>query len=104
MEELPKSFQAFKTDFPAVNEAYDALGSAAHEAGPLDARTRRLVKLAISIGGRLEGAVRAHVRQAKDAGVSIEELEHVALLGLTTIGLPSTIAARSWIHDELKLS
>jgi len=104
MEELPKPFQDFKRDFPTVHESYEALASAAHDAGPLDPKTRRLVKLGISIGGRLEGAVRAHTRQAKDAGLSVEELEHVALLALTTIGLPTTVAARSWIRDELGLS
>lgn len=104
MNELPQPFQDFTRDYPQVAQAYEALGGAAHEAGPLDERTRRLVKLAIAVGGRLEGAVRAHARQAKAAGVPTEELDHVVLLALTTIGLPSTVAARTWIRDELKLS
>ena len=70
--------------------------AAAHESGPLDERTRRLVKLAISVGARLEGAVRSHAWQAKDAGVTEAEIDHVVLLSLTTIGLPSMVAARTW--------
>ena len=103
-DELPQPFQDFTKDFPQVAEAYEQLGSAAHEAGPLDERTRRLVKLAISVGGRLEGAVRAQTRQAKTAGISDAELDHVILLALTTIGLPSTVAARTWVRDELRSS
>ena len=104
MSELPQPFQDFNKHFPPVAQAYEALAAATHEAGPLDDRTRRLVKLAIAIGGRLEGAVRAHARQAKDRGVSDAELDHVILLALTTIGLPSSVAARTWIRDELGLT
>ncbi len=104
MSELPQPFQDFNKNFPRVAEAYEALAAAAHQGGPLDERTRRLVKLAIAIGGRLEGAVRAHARQAREKGVTDAELDHVVLLALTTIGLPSTVAARTWIRDELSLS
>jgi alkylhydroperoxidase/carboxymuconolactone decarboxylase family protein YurZ len=100
-DDLPQPFQEFTNKFPKVAEAYEALGSAAHEGGPLDDRVRRLVKLAIAVGGRLEGAVRAQARQAKESGVSDAELDHVVLLALTTIGLPSAVAARTWIRDEL---
>ena len=104
MNELPQPFQDFNKDYPNVAQAYEALAAAAHDAGPLDERARRLVKLAIAVGGRLEGAVRAHARLAKAAGVSEAELDHVVLLALTTIGLPSTVAARTWIRDELRPS
>jgi 4-carboxymuconolactone decarboxylase len=104
MAELPQPFQDFTRDFPEVASRYEALAAAAHEGGPLDERTRRLVKLAIAIGGRLEGAVRAHARQAREKGVTDAELDHVVLLALTTMGLPSTVAARTWIRDEFASS
>ncbi len=100
-EELPQPYQDFTKQHPKIAEAYEALGSATHEAGPLDDRTRRLIKLAIAVGGRLEGAVRAQARQARAMGVSNEELDHVVMLALTTIGLPSTVAARTWVLDAL---
>ena len=103
-DELPQPYQDFTKQHPKVAEAYEALGSAAHEAGPLDDRVRRLVKLAIAVGGRLEGAVRAQARQARAMGMSDAEIDHVALLALTTIGLPSTVAARTRIRDELSSS
>jgi alkylhydroperoxidase/carboxymuconolactone decarboxylase family protein YurZ len=46
--------------------------------------------------------VHAHTRKALAVGVSAEELRHVAILALPTIGLPSTVAALSWIEHVLE--
>jgi alkylhydroperoxidase/carboxymuconolactone decarboxylase family protein YurZ len=96
---IPKRFKKFKEDFPQVASAYEALGDAVHNAGPLDDKTRALVKLGISAGARLEGGFHSHVRKAIDAGVTKEEMVHAVLLALPTIGLPSMMAALSWIDD-----
>ena len=96
---VPKRFKKFKEDFPQVASAYEALGDAVHNAGPLDDKTRALVKLGISAGARLEGGFHSHVRKAIDAGVTKEEMVHAVLLALPTIGLPSMMAALSWIDD-----
>ncbi len=101
MRELPPAFMQLAADHPAVHQAYEDLAKAAHESGPLDARTRHLVKLAIAVGARLEGALRSHVWQAREAGISEAELDHVILLSLTTIGLPSMVAARTWMKAAL---
>lgn len=101
MHKLPKRFQKFVTDYPKVARAYEALGDEVHAAGTLDEKTRALVKLAISVGGRLEGAVHAHVRRAVAVGVEPEEIRHTVLLSLSTIGLPSMMAAFSWVDDVL---
>ncbi len=99
--ELPQAFLDVQRDHPAVMEAYEALASAVHDVGPLDTQTRRLVKLAIAVGARLEGAVRSHAHQAREAGVTAAEMDHVIMLSLTTIGLPSMVAARTWVRDTL---
>ncbi len=104
MAKPPKRFQKFSKDYPKVAKAYEQLGEAVHAAGPLNDNTRALVKLGISIGARLEGAVHSHVRKALDLGVRPEELRQVAILALPTIGLPSVMAALSWIDDVLKKS
>jgi 4-carboxymuconolactone decarboxylase len=101
MSKIPKRFLKFGDDYPEVAKAYEAMGDAVHSAGPLDPKTRALVKLGISVGARLEGAVHSHVRKALAAGVTAEELRHVALLSLPTIGLPSMMAAMSWIDDTV---
>jgi alkylhydroperoxidase/carboxymuconolactone decarboxylase family protein YurZ len=100
--ELPAIVQRFIEQHPDVWEAYNKLGQTAAEAGPLDEKAERLVKLAIAVGGGLEGAVRSHTRRGSALGLSPEELQHVAMLGITTVGWPSAFAALSWIHDELE--
>jgi 4-carboxymuconolactone decarboxylase len=99
MSQIPKRYLKFKEDYSDVATAYESMGTAVHQAGPLDEKTRALIKLAVSTGARLEGAVHSHVRKALSAGASKEEMHHVALLALPTIGFPSMMAALSWIDD-----
>ena len=89
---IPKRYKQFKNDFADVANAYEKLGETVHQNGPLDAKTRALIKVAISTGARLEGAVHSHTRKAIAAGATKEELRHVAILSLPTIGLPSMMA------------
>lgn len=101
MSEIPKIFKKFQDEYPEVSQAYEKLGNAIHKAGPLDDKTRALIKLAISTGARLEGAVHSHARKALEAGCSVDEIKQTVMLALPTIGLPSTMAAMSWIEDIL---
>lgn len=102
MSKIPKRYMKFKEDYTEVAEAYESMGDAVHKAGPLDDKTRALIKLAISTGARLEGAVHSHTRKALKVGAVPEELRQVALLSLPTIGLPSMMAALSWIDDVIE--
>ncbi len=96
---LPEQFISFMDEYPEIHRHYEALGKACHEAGPLDAGTRRLVKLALSIACGSEGAVHAQVRRALDEGVPEEALKQIALLAIPTIGFPKSMAALTWIKD-----
>lgn len=102
MSELPKAFLSFRKQFPAVVEAYEALGAAAHQSGPLDDKTRELAKLAIAIGARQEGAVHSHTHRALEAGASRDEIMNVLALAVTSIGFAPTVAAYTWINDALE--
>lgn len=99
--ELPDVLREFAAKYPRVWEAYNRLGEATTQAGPLDERTQRLVKLAIAIGAGREGAVHSHARRALKAGIAPEELIHVGLLAITTIGWSGAFAAITWIMDVL---
>ena len=101
MSQLPKRFEKLHQDHPAVAKAYEALGKAVHTSGPLAEKTRALIKLAISTGAGLEGAVHSHTRKLFELGISKEEIRQTVLLALPTIGLPSTMAAMSWVDDIL---
>ena len=97
---LPNQFEQFKKDHSAVWKAFNELGDRCHQAGPLDQKTRRLVKLALAVGAGLEGATHSAVRNARAAGVNPEELRHVALLAITTLGFPASMRALTWIADD----
>lgn len=99
--EPPKRFVEFSRRFPDIARAYEALAEATQAAGPLDARTRCLVKLAISAGAGREGAVHSHARRALAAGCTPEEIRHVVLLATTTLGFPSMMAVMTWVEDVL---
>lgn len=97
----PKAFQSFSERFPKIGEAWNLLGEASVD-GPLDAKTCRLIKLAVSIGSRSEGATHSAVRKALAAGASPEELYQVVALAASTVGLPNAVAAFTWIEDVVK--
>ncbi|WP_337866109.1 carboxymuconolactone decarboxylase family protein [Ignavibacterium sp.] len=99
MSDIPKRFEKFQKEFPEISKAYEMLGNAVHSAGPLDNKTRALIKLAISTGARLEGAVHSHTRKALESGCTKEEIKQTIMLALPTLGLPSTMAALSWVED-----
>ena len=102
MPKLPKRFVEFTKSYPAIANTYDRLGRAVHGAGPLNEKTRALIKVAISIGARLEGGAHSHVRKALEAGAKKEELYQIALLAIQTIGFPAAMAGMSWIDDVMK--
>jgi AhpD family alkylhydroperoxidase len=102
MTYLPEQFKKFQQDYPEIFQAYENLGSSVHSAGPLNEKTRSLIKLAIAAGARLEGAVKSHTRKALDAGCTLEEVKQTVLIGLPTIGFPSTVAILSWMEEVIE--
>ncbi len=98
-EDLPSGAGDVARTYPEVWTAFSALGKACAEAGPLDGRTARLVKLALAVGTLSEGAVHSHARRALADGLAKEELKHVALLAIPTLGFPQGVKALTWIED-----
>lgn len=100
---MPKPSTAaeqIRAKYPAIWQAFSNLAQACHDAGPLDEKTRRLVKLAIAVGAGTEGGTHSAVRHASEAGLTIQEMEHVVLLSITTVGIPAAGRALTWIHDK----
>ena len=98
-EDLPSGAGRLAERHPDVWAAYGDLGAAVADAGPLDAKTRRLVKLALAIGKESEGAVHSHVRRGLAEGITPQEMHHVMLLSIPTLGLPAAVKALTWIDD-----
>jgi alkylhydroperoxidase/carboxymuconolactone decarboxylase family protein YurZ len=99
---LPAGAAIVARRHPKIWAAYQELGAACADSGPLDSRTRRLVKLALAVASESEGAVHSHTRRGADEGLTREELLHVALLAIPSLGLAKAVAAMTWIEDVLK--
>ena len=88
---------------PEIYDAYSAFGRAVHEqGGPLDERTRWLVKVATSAALGLGKAQLTHMAKAVAAGCSAEELEHTLLLIAPTAGFPRMMEALERFREFLR--
>ena len=96
---MPGAAGELAEDYPDIWTAYEALGKATAEAGPLTDRERRLVKLALAIGAGSEGAVHSHTRRARSEGIEGSAIAQVALLAIGPLGLPRAVAAKTWTED-----
>jgi alkylhydroperoxidase/carboxymuconolactone decarboxylase family protein YurZ len=94
----PKTYTSFIARYPKLGEAWQTIAEAGNE-GPLDARTVRLVKLAVAVGAMREGAVHASVRKALAMGISREEIAQVVALAAGTLGMPATVAIHTWTDE-----
>jgi len=102
MTYLPNIYKEFQQQFPEISKAYDELALKCHSWGPLDAKTRRLIKLGIAIGLSSEGGVRSHARRALVEGTTVNELRHAVLMAFTTVGFPTMIAAMKWVDEVIQ--
>jgi AhpD family alkylhydroperoxidase len=96
---LPAPYERFRREHARLWGAFDRLGATAADDGPLDARTRELVRLGMAAAARSESAVRSHVHRALEAGASREEVEHAVVLAITTVGFPAMMAALTWAQE-----
>lgn len=96
---MPTFTRDFRESHPQIWEAFNQLADKCHNGGPLDEKGRRLVKVALAMGAGIEGGTHSAVRNARAAGVTQEELEHIAILAITTIGFPAAMRALAWIND-----
>lgn len=96
---LSKAFQAFVAEAPEQSQAWMAAVQKLDAACALDKKTERLAYLAVLAALRLESGVPFHVKLAKEAGASREEVISAILVGLPAAGhavtqaLPSALEA-----------
>ncbi len=98
LPEAPKLHVEFVQRYPKLADAWRTIAEAGAD-GPLDAKSQRLVKIAVSVGAMREGAVHAGVRKALGEGIDQAEIEQVVALAAGTIGLPAAAAAYTWMRD-----
>ncbi|BDU72757.1 carboxymuconolactone decarboxylase family protein [Mesoterricola silvestris] len=91
---IRENLDAMIAKHPEIYEAYERYGRAVHEqGGPLDERTRWLIKLAVSASQGLAKAQITHMAKARAAGCTGEEIEHAILLIAPTAGFPRMMEA-----------
>jgi len=89
-----ENFNYFKEKHSEIAAAYDRFGQLVHEqGGPLDAKTRWLIKVAVSAASQYDFALHTHIEKALAAGCSHEEIEHSILLVAPTAGFPKAMGA-----------
>ena len=96
------AYRVFLTEAPAHAQAWMTAAQGLGAASALDARTEELAYLAVLAALRLESGVPFHVRHAKAAGASRDEVISALLVGLPAAGtgvtacLPAALRA----YDE----
>jgi alkylhydroperoxidase/carboxymuconolactone decarboxylase family protein YurZ len=72
-----------------IYDAYENFERLVHEkGGPIDDKTRWLIKIAISASCQYEHALSTHILKALKSGFTREEIEHAILLVAPTAGFP----------------
>jgi AhpD family alkylhydroperoxidase len=89
---------------PETMKAFSALAAAATAPGVLDARTKELVALAISVAVRCDGCVGFHAKAALAQGASREEVTEVIAVAFYMGGGPSFIYGAQALeaYDQFK--
>lgn len=100
-EKLPEHFTRFVKKYGEVWQAHQNLTDACAKYGPLDRKTRELIKVAISGAANLETAVERHAIMAVQEGAKKEEIYQALLLLITSVGFSRASAALKWAERAL---
>ena len=95
----PESIKRFKGAFPKSWELYAGLEDSCYQEGPLDEKTCRLIKAAVTASAEHERACKVHVQKALEAGATREEVYHALLMLLTSRGFPAVVKALQWAEE-----
>lgn len=84
--QVSRAFAAFLQEAPGHSAAWMQAAQGLEEACALEPKTRHLAYLAVLAALRLESGVPFHVKLAKQAGASREEVISALLVGLPAAG------------------
>lgn len=100
---IEKNLDFLKEKYGEIYDAYENYGRLVHEkGGPLDEKTRWLIKVALSTECQNEFSLRTHIQKALKSGCTREEIEHVLLLVGPTAGFPKTMRGLLIAREVLK--
>jgi AhpD family alkylhydroperoxidase len=99
---MPATLDTFKRDYAKAWAAYEQLRNACDQAGPLDGKTRELIKIGISVALEHSGGLVAHISQATKAGAQPPEIYQAILLATGLAGFPAVLGAMATAKKYLK--
>jgi AhpD family alkylhydroperoxidase len=92
-DHLEKQITALGTELPGPLSGFSRLHSKAMEDGILDAKTKELMALAISVAIRCEGCIAYHVHDAIKAGATRPEMMEAISVAILMGGAPASVYA-----------
>ena len=91
LDDLRDSSKALRTAIPDVYAGFAAMHKAALADGALDARTKELIALGISVAQQCDGCIASHARGAAMKGATPEEAADTIGVAILMIGGPGTV-------------
>jgi 4-carboxymuconolactone decarboxylase len=101
MDTIERNLKYFISQHGQVYDAYETYGKLLHNSGPLEEKTRWLIKVALSTACQYEYALRTHIIKAIKSGCSREEIEHAIMLVAPTAGFPKTMEGLLILRQEM---
>ena len=89
--ELREPARALREKIPDVYAGYAALHDAVIRDGALDARTKELIALSISVVKRCDGCIASHARGAARQGATAEQVAEALGVAILMDGGPGTV-------------
>ncbi|WP_312642200.1 carboxymuconolactone decarboxylase family protein [Hydrogenoanaerobacterium sp.] len=103
LDEIEKNLKYLVANHSEIYQAYEHFGKLVHEkGGPLDEKTRWLIKVALSADCQNEYSLTTHILKAIQCGCSKEEIEHVLLLVAPTSGFPKMMRGLLILRNVLE--
>ena len=100
MDPRKENWRYFQEKYPDASVAYQGFARALHESGPLDEKTRALIKIGMAVASEFDLGLRSHIEKALEAGCTAEEVEHAVVLAGTTAGFPRMMDGLRILREE----
>lgn len=93
LDDLRQPVRSLREQVPAVFEGYGAMSAAVMAEGALDAKTKELIALAISVAKQCDGCIASHARGAARRGATAAEVAEALGVAILMDGGPGTVHA-----------
>jgi len=93
LDDLRQPTRELRDLIPEVFKGYGAMSAGAMEGGELDAKTKELIALAISVTKQCDGCIASHARAAARRGATVGEVAEALGVAIALNGGPAVVHA-----------